>query len=175
MLDRAAATLARLYQKYNRDAYARRVLQRALYYHPDDATLGELRVKVAAGRGEEEGALRDLVRQFPDEPRYAIDLAALLVGQGRQKEARQILEPLTHAESPTVQAQARAAYLAMWDAYVTASSSAVRNFSASRAASVCPTCSTARACSIATAISVAMASSVWRGSTLPEIPKLPTG
>jgi tetratricopeptide (TPR) repeat protein len=82
------------------------VLQRALYYHPDDTTLCELRVKVAAGRGEEEGALRDLVRQFPDEPRYAIDLAALLVGQGRQKEARKILEPLTQADSPTVQAQA---------------------------------------------------------------------
>jgi tetratricopeptide (TPR) repeat protein len=102
----SAAVLARLYQKNNRYADARRVLQRALYYHPDDPVLGELRVKVAAGPGEEEGALRDLVRQFPDEGRYAIDLGALLVGQGRQKEAREVLERWTREGAPSVQAQA---------------------------------------------------------------------
>jgi transglutaminase-like putative cysteine protease len=101
--DTASATaLARLYQKHHRDADARRVLKRVLHYHPDDVTLQELRVKCAADPEDEEAALRELASRFPDDCRYSIELAALLVGLGRQREAREILEPLAR-EGPAAQ------------------------------------------------------------------------
>jgi tetratricopeptide (TPR) repeat protein len=102
----SAAALARLYLKTSKDADARRVLRRALFYHPEDATLGELRVKACADPREQEEAQRELVRRFPDEPRYALELGAFLVGEGRQKEARAILEPLAEEGSSSQRAQA---------------------------------------------------------------------
>jgi tetratricopeptide (TPR) repeat protein len=102
----SAATLARLYLKHNRAADARRVLARALYYQPEDTALRELAVKAAAGPRDEEEALRELVRRFPDGARYALELGALLVGQGRQKEAREVLTPLTQQGPPSQRAEA---------------------------------------------------------------------
>jgi tetratricopeptide (TPR) repeat protein len=102
----SAAALARLYHQHHKDADARRVLQRAVFYHPDDAALWELRVHSAADDREREEAQRELVRRFPDETRYALDLGAFLVGQGKQKEARTILERVTEDGTPAQQAQA---------------------------------------------------------------------
>jgi tetratricopeptide (TPR) repeat protein len=102
----SAATLARLYLKHHLDSDARRVLARALHFHPEDATLQELRVKAAADPKEEESALRELARRFPEEPRYALDLAAFLISAGHQKEAREILEPLTRGGPSSQRANA---------------------------------------------------------------------
>lgn len=101
-----AASLARLYRKQGKAAEARRVLRRALYYRPEDATLWELQVQAAAGGRDREAAHRELVKRFPDEPRYAIDLGAFLVGEGRQKEGRDVLEPLAKDGPPAQRAQA---------------------------------------------------------------------
>ncbi len=102
----SAATLARLYHQHHRDADARRVLRRAVFYHPNDAALWELRVQAAADDRECEEMRRELVRRFPDETRYALDLGAFLVGQGKQKEARGLLTRVTEDGTPAQQAQA---------------------------------------------------------------------
>jgi tetratricopeptide (TPR) repeat protein len=102
----SAAALARLYLKHHRDRDARRVLKRAVYYQPDDATLWELRVKASADPAEKEEAHRELVRRFPEETRNALELGAFLVGEGKQKEARTILERVTEDGTPAQKAQA---------------------------------------------------------------------
>jgi tetratricopeptide (TPR) repeat protein len=101
-----STTLARLYQRHGKDADARRVLRRAVAYRPEEAGLWELLVNSAADAAEREGALRELARRLPDEPRRVLDLAAFLVGRGRQKEARELLEPLTRGGSNAQRAQA---------------------------------------------------------------------
>src|SRR5262249_49331160 len=73
---------------------------------PEDVPLRELAVKAAADPRDEEAALRELVRRFPEGARYGLELGALLVGQGRQKEARDILAPLTKEGAPAQRAEA---------------------------------------------------------------------
>jgi tetratricopeptide (TPR) repeat protein len=57
--------------------------------------LWELAVKVAENLEEEEAAYRELVRRFPDEPKYAVSLGATLINEGKHAQARTVLEPLT--------------------------------------------------------------------------------
>jgi tetratricopeptide (TPR) repeat protein len=102
----SASILARLYLKHHRLAEARRVLARARYYRPDDSELWELSVVAAATAKEKEAMQRELVRRFPDETRHVLKLAAILVGDGRQEEARKVLEPLTQKGPPSVRARA---------------------------------------------------------------------
>ncbi len=102
----SAAALARLYLKHHKDRDARRVLKRAVYYQPDDSALWELRVKAAADPAEREEAHRELVRRFPDDPHNALELGAFLVGEGKQKEARTLLERVTEDGTPAQKAQA---------------------------------------------------------------------
>ncbi len=105
--DSASATvLARLYLQHNKNQDARRVLQRARSYG-DEAELWELSVKAAAGPEEEEKAYRELLRRFPDEPRYAIALGANLISRDQHEEARLLLQPLTKTATPAFQAQAQ--------------------------------------------------------------------
>jgi tetratricopeptide (TPR) repeat protein len=89
----SASALARLYERYRHVKAAQRVLKRALHYRPDDLELLELAVKVAPTPKDEEAAQRELVRRHPGEARQ-IALAAILVGEGKQTEARKILSPL---------------------------------------------------------------------------------
>jgi tetratricopeptide (TPR) repeat protein len=96
----SAGILARLYIKHKQLAEARRVLARACFYRPDDAELWELSVVAAEPAKEKEAMQRELVRRFPDEPRHAIKLGSILVSDGRQSEARAVLEPLTQ-KGPT--------------------------------------------------------------------------
>jgi len=102
----SAAILARLYLKEQRSADARRVLHRARYYRPDEAELWELSVLAADSAKDKEAAQRELVRRFPDEERHVLKLGAILVGAGRQEEARALLEPLTTKGAPAQRAKA---------------------------------------------------------------------
>jgi tetratricopeptide (TPR) repeat protein len=101
-----AATLAHIYHDGNKDAAARRVLRRALFYHPDQQTLLELNVKTAETVKQETNAQRELVRRFPNEERYVIELGALLVDQGLHDEARAALAPATSHGTAAHRAQA---------------------------------------------------------------------
>jgi tetratricopeptide (TPR) repeat protein len=91
----SAVILARLYAENKRLADARRILQLARFYHPDDTELWELSVTAADSPREKESIERELVRRFPHETKHALDLGTLLVSAGRQEEARALLEPLT--------------------------------------------------------------------------------
>ena len=97
--------LARLYIKNQRLSEARRVLTRGRYYRPDVAELWELSVVAADSSKEKEALQRELARRFPREPRHALELASILVGVGRQEEARAILEPLTEKGSASIRAR----------------------------------------------------------------------
>jgi tetratricopeptide (TPR) repeat protein len=101
----SAAILARLYLSNNRSADARRVLTQARYYSPDDETLCELAVKAAADRAEEEKAQRELVKRFPNEPKYTLALGTILVDAGRHEQAAAVLEPLASESTPNYRAQ----------------------------------------------------------------------
>lgn len=102
----STAILARLYLKKNRLAEARRILARARRARPEVAELWELSVAAAATPQEKEALQRELVRRFPQEPRHVLKLASLLVGAGQQKEARELLEPLTQKGPSASRAQA---------------------------------------------------------------------
>jgi tetratricopeptide (TPR) repeat protein len=102
----SAAILARLYLKNNHAADARRVLSLARYYSPESEMLWELTVRAAADRGEEVAALRELVKRFPEEPKHALALGALLVDTGKYEAAKDVLEPVASKSSPGNRAQA---------------------------------------------------------------------
>ncbi len=111
----AAATLANLYLDEEKPAEARRVVQRARWYHPDDAPLAELAVHAAASTDEEEAAFRELVARFPQTFKYSVAFAELLIERGKHTEARKALQPVlkdgTAVEKATAYYQmARAAY-----------------------------------------------------------------
>jgi tetratricopeptide (TPR) repeat protein len=89
-----AATLARLYQSNQRETDARRVLAAARQHTPDDSVLWEMSLKSALP-ADEETFHRELVRRFPDEAKYALELASFLIQRGDQAGARALLEPLT--------------------------------------------------------------------------------
>src|SRR5262249_20771442 len=76
--------LARIYTKSGRLADARRVLDRARYYTPDETELSELRVKAAETAHDEEASQRELVKRHPDNLDHALALGAILIGQGKQ-------------------------------------------------------------------------------------------
>jgi tetratricopeptide (TPR) repeat protein len=102
----SAGTLARIYEQNNQPAEARRVLRRALHYHPDDQTMLELAVKAADAPEEEEAAQRELVKRFPDEPKYVLALGAILVQHNQHDKARAVLEPLAKKGAAADKAEA---------------------------------------------------------------------
>jgi tetratricopeptide (TPR) repeat protein len=89
-----AQGLARLYAANGRSDDAGRVLRRALHYHPKDPALWELRVKAAESLAEEEEVYREMTQRFPEDPKYAVALGAVLVDRGRTAAASKVLEPL---------------------------------------------------------------------------------
>src|SRR5262249_30348626 len=49
---------------------------------------------------------RELVKRFPEEPKHALALAAVLISANKQDEARTVLTPLARAGSAATRAQA---------------------------------------------------------------------
>ena len=90
-----AKVLAKLYIDHDRRAEARKVIERATLQFPKDSALWELRVSASASIDEEERLYRAMVKQFPDEPRYAVALGAACVRREDHAAARKILVPLT--------------------------------------------------------------------------------
>jgi tetratricopeptide (TPR) repeat protein len=102
----SAEILAKLYLLNNKQADARRVLDRACSYSPKSAALWELAVKAAATRADEEKAQRELVKLFPDEVKYSLALATILVDDGKHEAAAALLDPVAEKSSPAYRAQA---------------------------------------------------------------------
>jgi tetratricopeptide (TPR) repeat protein len=101
-----ASSLARLYLHFDRKADARRVLDRSCFLNPANAELWELKVHTAENLLQEEQAYRTLVRLFPQEGKYAVDLGSVLVQRGEHEQARKVLEPVAAKGPETVRAQA---------------------------------------------------------------------
>lgn len=93
--DRAAALiLAQLYLQNSQKAEARRVLQHARRYHPDNPKLAELSIQAAASLKDEEAVYRDLLKHSPTEYKYAVALGENLVEQGKHADARAVMRPV---------------------------------------------------------------------------------
>ena len=101
-----AAALARVYHQHGKDADARRVLKGGLLHHPADEELLKLNVKAAETAKDETAAQRELVRRYPDDDLYGVELGSLLVDQNLHKEAREVLEPLTKRGTDSHRGQA---------------------------------------------------------------------
>ena len=102
----AAAALARIYLQADKLADAQRILRRACYFTPDVTSLWELRVQAAETEREKAKVQRELVKRFPDEPRFKLGLASTLVTLGKQTEARALLLGLTENGPPPSRADA---------------------------------------------------------------------
>lgn len=110
-----AITLANLYRKQEKPEEARRVLQFALQYRPQDGALWEQIVGMSPNPAEEEKQLRELIKRFPDEPRHALALGTLLTDRGQQREATEVLKAIQSKGTMAMQSQvnlqlARSAY-----------------------------------------------------------------
>jgi tetratricopeptide (TPR) repeat protein/transglutaminase-like putative cysteine protease len=94
--DRAAAlVLARLYSQHDQRGEARRVLETARRHHPNDATLWDLTIQTAEGLKDQEAAYQEMVKRFPQEPKYGVALGETRINLGDFAGARQVLEPMT--------------------------------------------------------------------------------
>ena len=99
--------LAKLYLDYERAEDARRVLEKASALFPDDKAIWELRVQASANIDEEDRLYRDMVKQFPDDSKYAVALGAACVRREDHDEARRILTPLTNNATSAVRGAAQ--------------------------------------------------------------------
>lgn len=105
--DKTTATiLARLYERNGNRAGARRVLWHARLMHPNDISLWEASVKLAANPAEEEQLYAEMVRRFPVEQRHAVAQGAALIKLSEFASAQKVLEPLTQTASSTIRGQA---------------------------------------------------------------------
>jgi tetratricopeptide (TPR) repeat protein/transglutaminase-like putative cysteine protease len=98
----SALALARLYTANGQADDANRVLRHALHYHPKDPGLWEMRVKAAGSLTDEEATYREMTRRFPDDPKYAVALGAVLVDRGLTEDARKVLGPLAAKKDDAV-------------------------------------------------------------------------
>jgi tetratricopeptide (TPR) repeat protein len=101
-----AKLLARLYLDNDRAEDARKVLAKASPLFPDDKGLWELRVQASANTEEEERLYRAMVKQFPQEAKYAVALGAACVRRNEHVEAKKILAPLSTQATPAVRGAA---------------------------------------------------------------------
>ncbi|OAI48068.1 hypothetical protein AYO44_01305 [Planctomycetaceae bacterium SCGC AG-212-F19] len=102
----AARLLAQLYLDNLERGEARRVLQRARVYDPDNARLAEMAVKAAGNLKDEEAIYRDLIKHQPTEWRYTVALGHNLVDQNRLADARAALRPVLTRGTPAQRSQA---------------------------------------------------------------------
>lgn len=103
---RAAASLAEIYLDQKKKEDSRRILSKACEATPTDRRLWELNLASAEDVLEEEQVIRQIIRQFPDDSRYVLQLGQNLADQERPQDACDVLEPLIQDKSPKVQSEA---------------------------------------------------------------------
>jgi transglutaminase-like putative cysteine protease/tetratricopeptide (TPR) repeat protein len=106
----AARALAKIHLNAGRLSDAWRVLERAVRYTPDEDALWALRVDAADTEDQEAQARRDLIARKPGEMRHILGLASLLVSQGKQEEARKLLDEVIAKGRPVEKARAQYQY-----------------------------------------------------------------
>jgi tetratricopeptide (TPR) repeat protein/transglutaminase-like putative cysteine protease len=102
----SAVVLAQLLRNDGQRDKARKVLQVARFFQPQSLPVWEMTVRLAPSLEEQERACRNLVRFFPDQARYCIELGELCVKLNDHAGAFKVLEPLTKHSSDTFKGQA---------------------------------------------------------------------
>jgi tetratricopeptide (TPR) repeat protein len=102
----SAVVLAQLLRDDGQGASARRVLSVARRFQPQDLALWELTVKLAPSPEDQERACRDLLRVFPEQASYSVQLGQLCVKLGDFASALDVLEPLTRSAPDAFKGQA---------------------------------------------------------------------
>ncbi|MBY0229047.1 MAG: DUF3857 domain-containing protein, partial [Gemmataceae bacterium] len=90
----AAKTLAKAYLNAERKADARRVLEQAREYMPDDEAFWDLSVDAAETPDQEVAVRRELAKRHPGEGKHQLGLASALISAGQHPEARKLLARL---------------------------------------------------------------------------------
>jgi tetratricopeptide (TPR) repeat protein/transglutaminase-like putative cysteine protease len=102
----SAAVLAQLLRDEGYDDQARRVVRLAQTFHPENAALWELSAKLAPTQDALERTYTEMVKRFPDQPKYVLQLGAVRVKRGDHAGARRVLEPLAKSGPEGLRAQA---------------------------------------------------------------------
>jgi tetratricopeptide (TPR) repeat protein/transglutaminase-like putative cysteine protease len=102
----SALVLAQLLRDDGQRDKARRVLQVARFFQPQSLPVWEMTVRLAPSLEDQERACRNLVRFFPDQAKYCVELGELCVKLNDHAGAYKVLEPLTKHSSDTFKGQA---------------------------------------------------------------------
>jgi tetratricopeptide (TPR) repeat protein len=102
----SALILAQLYQGQGMKSEARQVVRRTLGQHPKNEQLLALLAALAKTPEEEEQTRHTLVHLFPENKEHVLDLAAFLISQGQQEEARSLLGELARKGSASQRTRA---------------------------------------------------------------------
>ncbi len=103
---RTAQALAEIYIAEKKFDEAQRVLVRACTADPTVRKLWELRATATIDLVDQEQVFRGMVRQFPDEPRYVLQLGENLLDQDRPADAAAVLQGLRDSTQPKIRAAA---------------------------------------------------------------------
>jgi tetratricopeptide (TPR) repeat protein/transglutaminase-like putative cysteine protease len=90
-----AVALARIFSIHDKKGDARRVIEKARQSNPNNPQLWELTVKTSETLKDQESTYSEMVKRFPQEPKYAVALGETRVNLGDQAGARAVLNPLT--------------------------------------------------------------------------------
>jgi tetratricopeptide (TPR) repeat protein len=101
-----AIDLVKLFLKADDRDKAMEFLRAARKAHPDNRTLLELAGKVPEDFKDREAAYRELIKRFPEESKYQLELARELIDASETKRASELLQPLTKSETPETKAAA---------------------------------------------------------------------
>lgn len=85
---------------------AKRVLKKVRAELPQDQNLAEFALDVAVADAELELELRDLAQRFPQDERYRVSLAVVLIERGKLPEAETLLTKATNSSTKDVQLRA---------------------------------------------------------------------
>ncbi len=102
----SAKTLAKLYLRHKRTRDANRVATNALKTNPADKALWQLAARATRTWQAEEQVYRKMVKQFPKEDTFALELGRLRVNLKDLKRAASVLEPLTESKDDTLRSKA---------------------------------------------------------------------
>jgi transglutaminase-like putative cysteine protease/tetratricopeptide (TPR) repeat protein len=97
----SAVVLAELLRDQGEGDRARKVLQLARLFNPQDLAVWEMTVKLAPSLQDQQRACRTLVQMFPEQLKYCVQLGELCVRLGDHAGARKVLDPLTKNASDT--------------------------------------------------------------------------
>ena len=99
------AELAQLYLRLGQKQEAGKIIKEALKAHPEDRTLLELATEAAEGIKEIEAAYGDLIKHFPEQRKYSLELARKLIDAKGFQKARKVLRAAQQGSPSVIKAE----------------------------------------------------------------------